>query len=435
MGEVYLAHDTQLGRPVAIKVPQMGGPGAADITERLLREAKAAAILSHPNICRVYDAGVEGGTMFIAMEFIEGKPLSDFISPIQLQDQRKCVIVVRKLAAALADAHAKGVIHRDLKPANILVNMRGEPVLTDFGLARLADQPKDIQATQQGMLIGSPAYMSPEQARGDVDAVGRSSDIYSLGVLFFEMLTGQLPFRGSMMTVLCQIIADEPPAPSSLRADLDARLDAILPGAFWHMRLPQDRFASMTEVSNELTNWLKSVPTQAVIASTAATSRPVDAGKEVIGDLQPLNDSIAAEKAAKPQPPAGPSASELAQMQRRIEKLVNEQDYTKAIPMLARLAPFAGASVPNAPAQSVAAWAKLVSWRRQIPGSSSFAPGWPAPARSRARCCPRTTMPKSCACSNRFPSPPVPRKHARCCRRPAMPRRNPRASSTISMSR
>ncbi len=197
MGAVYLAHDVQLDRQVALKVPHLTAQDSADIVDRLLREAKAAAKLSHPNICRVYDAGTESGMVFIAMEFIDGRVLSEFIDPDHLPDERKCANVVRKLAAALADAHALGIIHRDIKPANVMVNARGDPVLTDFGLARLADQRRTTPApTQPGTLIGSPAYMSPEQASGDPAKVGPTSDIYSLGVLFFELLTGRLPFRG-----------------------------------------------------------------------------------------------------------------------------------------------------------------------------------------------------------------------------------------------
>jgi serine/threonine protein kinase len=164
MGAVYWAWDTQLDRPVALKVPRFSGDEEAEMAQRLLREAKAAANLSHSNICRVYDSGVEAGTYFIAMEFIEGRPLSDFLAANYFQDERRCVNVVRKLASALAEAHAKGIIHRDLKPANILINERGEPILTDFGLARRADSAHDVRVTQTGMLIGSPAYMSPEQA-------------------------------------------------------------------------------------------------------------------------------------------------------------------------------------------------------------------------------------------------------------------------------
>ena len=273
MGAVYFAIDTQLDHAVALKVPRLTSADDSDIVYRLLREAKAAASLNHPNICRVYDTGVEAGTSFIAMEFIEGRPLSDFLAPDHFQDERRCVNVVRKLASALVEAHAKGIIHRDLKPANILINERGEPILMDFGLARRTDSAHDGRATQAGMLIGSPAYMSPEQANGETDRIGPWSDLYSLGVMLFELLTSQLPFQGSVLTILSQIATKEPPLPSSLRPGLDPRLDLICRRMM--AKRPQDRFASMTEVEQELTRWLKSDSTLTRSASEALLP-PVD---------------------------------------------------------------------------------------------------------------------------------------------------------------
>ena len=345
MGVVYLAHDSQLGRPVALKVPHLAGMEDVEVTARLLREAKAAAILSHPNICRVYDAGVDAGTYFIAMEFIEGRPLSDFIAPSHLQDERRIVIVVRKLALALAEAHAKGIIHRDLKPGNVLINARGEPILTDFGLARLSDQMHDGVSTETGMLVGSPAYMSPEQARGEPDGVGRSSDIYSLGVVLFEMLTGRRPFQGSLLSVLAQIAAEEAPSPASLRPGLDPRLDAICRRMM--SKRPQDRHASMTEVAQELTTWLKSAPAIAPAAPFSATqqaTKPADNAQDdaAVQSLQLLPEGIVAAKVAIPAPPDGPSASEIAQLKRRVEKLLKDQDFAAALRLLTKLADLSG---------------------------------------------------------------------------------------------
>ena len=269
MGAVYLAWDTQLDRAVALKVPRLTGAEESDVVYRLLREAKAAASLDHPHICRVYDVGNEAGTAFIAMQFIEGRPLSDYIAPGHFQNERLCVEIVRKLASALVEAHAKGIIHRDLKPANILVNERGEPILMDFGLARRADSVGDGRATQAGMLIGSPAYMSPEQANGEIDKIGPWSDLYSLGVLLFELLTNQLPFQGPVLTILSQIATKEPPLPSSLRPDLDPRLDLICRRMM--AKRPQDRFASMIEVEKKLTAWLDVTPQSARRARTRRT--------------------------------------------------------------------------------------------------------------------------------------------------------------------
>ncbi len=337
MGAVYLAHDTQLARPVALKVPRLSGNEDSEIVSRLLREAKAAANLNHPNICRVYDAGVEAGTFYIAMEYIDGRLLSEFISPDRFQDERRCVNVARKLAAALAEAHAKGIVHRDIKPANIIVNARGEPILTDFGLARLTDQPRDGRATQSGMLIGSPAYMSLEQANGDVAKIGPKSDIYGLGVLLFELLTSRLPFQGSVLTILSQIAGKEPPAPSSLRPGLDPRLDFICQRMM--AKQPDDRFASMTEVGQELQNWLKAAP---LIVPPAAGAAPATGG------LKPVSEEKVATKEGDTATPA-----EVAQQERGVQKLLDEQNYDAAIPLLVKLSELEGALFKDA-----AAWAK-----------------------------------------------------------------------------
>ncbi len=192
MGAVYFAWDTQLERVVALKVPRLTGAEDSDVVYRLLREAKAAASLDHPHICRVYDVGNEAGTAFIAMQFIEGRPLSDYIAPGHFQNERLSVDLVRKLASALVEAHAKGIIHRDLKPANILVNERGEPILMDFGLARRADSVGDGRATQAGMLIGSPAYMSPETVKKHTR---NSEKCLFLGVSAISRLSRQVSSR------------------------------------------------------------------------------------------------------------------------------------------------------------------------------------------------------------------------------------------------
>ncbi len=336
MGAVYLAHDAQLSRPVALKVPRLTGHEDGDIINRLLREAKAAANLNHPNICRVYDTGVEAGIFYIAMEYIEGRLLSDFISPDRFQDERRSVNVVRKLAAALAEAHAKGIVHRDLKPGNILVNARGEPILTDFGLARLTDQPPESRTTQSGMLIGSPAYMSPEQANGESDKIGPRSDIYSLGVLLFELLTSRLPFQGSVLTILSQITTKEPPAPSSLRPGLDPRLDFLCQRMM--AKQPDDRFASMTDVAREMQNWLKAAP---LIVNPAV-------GIKEFADVP--NQAAAGAGPAKTTDTLTPA--DLSQQERRARKLLDDQDFDAAIPMLVRLS-----EVQAALYKETAAWA------------------------------------------------------------------------------
>ena len=171
----------------------------------------------------MYEVGQIGTTHFIAMQYIDGRPLSDYISPDL--PPRKIAILVRRLA--LAQAHDRGIVHRDLKPANIMVNLQGEPVIMDFGLARRLEASGDVRATQSGMIVGSPAYMSPEQVRGENDQIGPWTDIYGLGTLYFELLTGSLTFRGPMLSVLGQLVTQPAPKPSSLRVDVDPKLESL----------------------------------------------------------------------------------------------------------------------------------------------------------------------------------------------------------------
>ncbi len=184
MGSVYLAHDTQLDRPVALKVPHFTPEDGPEILERFYREARAAATLAHPNICPVYDVGEVGGVPYLTMAYVEGKPLAAFLKDGKPVLAAQAAAVVRKLALALQEAHARGVLHRDLKPANVMINARKEPVIMDFGLARRVNK-EEVRLTRKGAVLGTPAYMSPEQVGGDPDAVGPRSDVYSLGVILY----------------------------------------------------------------------------------------------------------------------------------------------------------------------------------------------------------------------------------------------------------
>ena len=257
MGAVYRAHDTQLDRPVALKLSHLPENIVFELRERMLQEARAAAALSNPNICRVYDVGEIGGTRFIAMELIEGRPLADYIRSGRLMPIKTAVAIIRKLALALKAAHDKGVVHRDLKPTNVIINADHEPILMDFGLAQRPVATGEERLTKEGMLIGSPAYMSPEQARADGTSIGPASDIYSLGVVFYELLTGQLPFTGSVMTILAKVLSEVPPTPQSIRPEIDRDLSDVCHKML--AKLPQERFVSMEEVAECLQRWLKSV--------------------------------------------------------------------------------------------------------------------------------------------------------------------------------
>ena len=257
MGKVYLASDTQLDRQVALKIPKINEEKAVQFLKRFYREAQSAAVLTHPNICPIFDVGEIDGHHYIAMDFIKGRPLSFYVKNKKLLTQKSCALAVRKVALALHEAHQKGVIHRDIKPANVMVNQRGEPVVMDFGLAHRQDNEGDERLTHDGTLLGSPAYMSPEQVSGSPDDVGPSSDIYSLGVMLFELLTGKIPFtgRGSITSIISDILTTEAPQITTIRSDVDPKLAAICHKAI--QKKPEDRFQSMKEFASALNGYIK----------------------------------------------------------------------------------------------------------------------------------------------------------------------------------
>jgi hypothetical protein len=273
MGAVYLAHDTQLGRRVALKVPRLDGDANPEVLQRFDREARAAATLAHPNICPVYDVGEHGGVRYVTMAYVEGRSLAELIRGTRALPQRPVAAVVRKIALALAEAHQRGIVHRDLKPANVMINSANEPVVMDFGLARRTGED-DARLTREGAILGTPAYMPPEQVSGRLSEIGPASDVYSLGVILYEMLTARLPFQGPATAVLAQVLTQEPPCPSTLRPDLDAELEGICLRAM--AKKPADRFASMKDFAAALTGYLQRKPSnQKAQSAPAAADLPV----------------------------------------------------------------------------------------------------------------------------------------------------------------
>lgn len=275
-GRVYKACDPQLEREVAIKVPRVEAYGGQFDLQRFLREAKSAAAVQHPNICPVHEVNVEGGQPYIVMAFIQGQSLAEILKgrskPLP---PKQAALIVRKLALALQAAHEKGIVHRDLKPANILFDpQRKDVVITDFGLA--VRTTSDVRQTHSGMLMGTPAYMSPEQARGDVKQVGPASDIFALGVILYELLTGQRPFQGGLGDVIGQIQHVDPPSIRTHNPQLDDRLDAICQQAL--AKNPGDRFPSMQALAAALDAYLRDQP-QATAMSQKA--KEVDPGHSV----------------------------------------------------------------------------------------------------------------------------------------------------------
>ena len=265
MGVVYRAHDTQLERDVALKMPSLESGGNPELWDRLVREARLAAKIHHPNVCPIFDAGRIEDKYFMAMALIEGRPLTDLLQDRRLEPWEAAGIVA-KIARALEAVHALGIIHRDVKPSNVMLNDAGEPILMDFGLARPIDREvlpirdgeepavsQEPSLTQPGRPLGTPAYMSPEQVRGGAGRCA-AADIYSLGVLFFQLLTGRLPFEGSLPEVLRMAVSVPPPCPRDLRSGLDPRLAAICRKAM--SKEPADRHATARDLGTELESYL-----------------------------------------------------------------------------------------------------------------------------------------------------------------------------------
>jgi WD40 repeat protein/tRNA A-37 threonylcarbamoyl transferase component Bud32 len=275
MGTVYKAHDPQLNRIVAVKVPRFDGPQSLQEQgrQRFVREARVAAGVRHPHVCPIYDVGEQDGVPYVVMAFVEGESLAERLRDRgRFEDCREAVALVRQVGEGLAAVHAVHIIHRDLKPANILLDRAtGQPVLTDFGLARMLTEGEHL--TADGSLLGTPAYMSPEQATEGGDSVGSASDQYSLAVVLYQMVTGRLPFEGPTVSVLYQIGNKPAPTASQFRPGLDAKLEAILRTAM--ARKPEDRYPTVQAFVLALTAWLRSAA-QAAAAAIHGKKPPTD---------------------------------------------------------------------------------------------------------------------------------------------------------------
>ncbi len=265
MGVIYQARQSSLKRIVAVKMIRSGGFASEGEVQRFLAEAEAAANLRHPNIVAIHEVGEHDGRHYFSMDFIDGKNLAQVCAgqPVPV---RQAAEWLKTIAEAVQFAHQRGVLHRDLKPQNILVDAEGRPHVTDFGLAK--NLHADSSVTQTGAVMGSPSYMAPEQARGRNDLVGPASDVYSLGAVLYELLTGRAPFRGaSTIETLNRVMNEEPTRPGALNETAPADLETICLKCL--EKEPTRRYPTARALAEDLERFLTGEPVQARPASAA----------------------------------------------------------------------------------------------------------------------------------------------------------------------
>ncbi len=292
MARVFKAHDTQLERHVALKILQPRFGDDNEYVARFRHEARAVAQLSHPNIVTVIDRGEADGHQFIVFEFVEGETLKDLVERTGRQPARRAVELALQVADGLAYAHHNGLVHRDVKPQNVLLTRNGQAKVTDFGIARSLDVEHGVTTT--GTVLGTSNYLSPEQASGQ--QVTPATDVYSLGVVLYELLAGEVPFHGNnLVAIAMRHMHDPPPSLLDIRNDLPPRLVAAVERAL--AKDPADRFSTMDAFAAELRTCLDELddsdPDRTMIRPAPPVMRPSPRPRPQRGRRLPLTLMLA----------------------------------------------------------------------------------------------------------------------------------------------
>ncbi len=268
MGIVYRARQVSVNRPVALKMILSGQFASVDDIRRFRAEAEAAANLNHPNILPIYEVGEQEGQSYFSMKLIEGGSVDQQVPELVSRPRDGAALMVR-LARAVHFAHERGVLHRDLKPANVLLDRDGTPYVADFGLAKRIDS--DGGLTRTGAVLGTPSYMPPEQARSERQ-VTTAADVYSLGAMLYEFLSGRPPFRaGTVVDTILEVIEKTPEHPRSINPEADRDLSAIALKCL--AKAPEQRYESAAALADDLERWLNGEPTQARPPSLGGRAR------------------------------------------------------------------------------------------------------------------------------------------------------------------
>ena len=289
-GVVYRARQKSLNRTVALKIIGLGHWASTPHLKRFRHEAEAAASLEHPQIVPIYEIGERDGSCYFSMKFVEGGQLDEVVRREQMSTRHAAELLV-KIARTVQFAHEHGILHRDIKPGNILLDRKGEPHLTDFGLARLIEQESTV--TNSFDVLGTPSYMSPEQAAGHAKELTPAADVYSLGAVFYQMLTGQAPFAGGTTYETIRLVMEtEPRNPRLWNPKVDLDLATICLKCL--EKDPKKRYETAEALAKDVERWLRHEPIRARRASVITRSRKWVRRNPVLAAVMPLVAALVA---------------------------------------------------------------------------------------------------------------------------------------------